>query len=778
MLFVGVGKTGTAVLSRLRRRLVDQFGNAEAWPAFRFLCLDTDRKSLFGAATGSPSGALCEHETMCLPLRRPEEYRQRAGLDLTWLSRRWIYNVPRSLQTEGLRPMGRLAFVDHARAVLQRLRDELEKVSVSEALAQTADTMGLLPGLATPQVVLVTSVAGGMGSGMSVDLIYAVRTLLSEMGMPDEDVVGLFLHSTPRASTDDRLAVTNSYSFLRELHHYWIHGYPGDRASGIPKFDDPGPCIGQCYLWHMGDKLSDPDYDRAVSNVAEYLLLSTASPANAFFTASRRVEPTNEDEVCLRTIGFASRGIAPADVTRTGSQLVAKLLGRWLEGGDWAYLDATTLVTNTLNQAGLRQELIEQQFMKGAEEKLGQSPLDYLHSALISQLRGMTNIEPVLAWSQAVDKLDSLIGELQADPNRAGTSLLGQTSAAKVVDLSPLATHCARQLGELWQSLVDGQAGCLAATRHMLEEIIAGLRRLDASIAAAADQAEKRWAVASRNPWAAETDRIAQTVATPTPGQWIELTRELVNTRWKVAVTSAVRRVVGQVRWQIDEQRQQLDAGLWALRTAQQTLAQFVEQSRGEAPSESIGFDLGGLMQASLNRESATLLDQLGIQVEHDLINPQGGLLALMNQPPASWLSKIQSAAERIVYAALTSMSFEQLIAEGGIDGQTLGRWIDVLMRDAKPGLTECGGATQLLLAVPRRATAQDIGRYIEAQFNEQATMVPATAGEMVLCYDVSQVSMENVGLLLLEPQTDCAELISRLNTRCDVNWTSLTQLC
>ena len=42
-----------------------------------------------------------------------QEYREDSTRLLKWLNRRWLYNVPRSLQTEGIRPLGRLAYVDH-----------------------------------------------------------------------------------------------------------------------------------------------------------------------------------------------------------------------------------------------------------------------------------------------------------------------------------------------------------------------------------------------------------------------------------------------------------------------------------------------------------------------------------------------------------------------------------------------------------------------------------------------------------------------------------------
>ena len=64
-----------------------------------------------------------------MPLRKPEEYRADSGKLLQWLSRRWLYNIPRSLETEGLRPLGRLALVDHGVKLRELLRSHLTRIA-------------------------------------------------------------------------------------------------------------------------------------------------------------------------------------------------------------------------------------------------------------------------------------------------------------------------------------------------------------------------------------------------------------------------------------------------------------------------------------------------------------------------------------------------------------------------------------------------------------------------------------------------------------------------
>ena len=105
-LFVGIGGSGRLVLEQLRGRLVDRFGSLDGLPAVRLLAADTDAQAS-DEEHGTPR-SLAAHEMQTLPLRRSEDYRCGSNKLLSWMSRRWLYNIPRSLQTEGLRPLGRL----------------------------------------------------------------------------------------------------------------------------------------------------------------------------------------------------------------------------------------------------------------------------------------------------------------------------------------------------------------------------------------------------------------------------------------------------------------------------------------------------------------------------------------------------------------------------------------------------------------------------------------------------------------------------------------------
>src|SRR5262245_42795915 len=142
-----------------------------------------------------------------MPLRRSQDYREDSRKILEWLSRRWLYNIPRSLQTEGLRPLGRLAFVDHAQAATGRLKQALTQ------LHQQATALQLYP-----RVVIVASPGGGTGGGMVNDVALLARQLAEELSDgANMEILAVLIHGTNRNPQQQELAAVNTVATLTEL---------------------------------------------------------------------------------------------------------------------------------------------------------------------------------------------------------------------------------------------------------------------------------------------------------------------------------------------------------------------------------------------------------------------------------------------------------------------------------------------------------------------------------------------------------------------------------
>lgn len=322
-LFIGVGATGGLVIQELRRRLSDAFGGLERVPALQLMLLDTDGRQINSLIRDRDAWA--DVDVVALPLRRPEDYKFReSGLN-KWLHRRWLYNMPRSLATEGYRPLGRLALVDHGQRVLLALRTALARAAAGDHVARTAASTGLPFRTGHVRVVLAASASGATGSGMVLDLAYAVRGELKRRGCSDEDVLAFLLHSAPHAASERDKAIANAYATLTELGHYSSPGryYPGERALETPSFHGDNRTFSAPYLVSLGTGIDAPSWYTAAARIAEYLYCTTATPAKLVFDATRHADeglsPTNPSAVLLRSLDV--RRLDPSD-----SEWVAEFL--------------------------------------------------------------------------------------------------------------------------------------------------------------------------------------------------------------------------------------------------------------------------------------------------------------------------------------------------------------------------------------------------------------------------------------------------------------------
>ena len=354
VLFVGIGGLATRVFRQLRRRFHDRLGTKEQIPAIELLLLDTDIASLNLAARAAGGLELQAGEMVPMPLRSSEAYRSMGAHGLGSISRRWLYNIPYSLQTEGLRPLGRLALVDHCKRLLERLRQSVARVANESSIAATAGHTGLKFVARPPRVFVVASISGGTGSGMVLDVAYAARSILAELDLSDEHVYGMLMHGEPRGSGDRDKAVANAYAALNELWNYSRPGkcYPGDRGCKVPAFHGNNRTFANCYLVHLGDRLTEQKLDAVTDPVAEYLYCSTVTSAAQVFERCRFLEHAHGDrgssEPTVRTFGLAKLGGASSDIpTLMGDLLCQDLIRGWRTGSPVTVVQRTLGLNET-----------------------------------------------------------------------------------------------------------------------------------------------------------------------------------------------------------------------------------------------------------------------------------------------------------------------------------------------------------------------------------------------------------------------------------------------
>ncbi len=336
-LFIGVGGLAVRTVHTLHERIHARFGDLAPLSALQFLLFDTDSESLRSATETGPA-PLGNGSAVLLPLRPMTEYRGDSSGRFHWLSRRWIYNIPRNLQTQGLRPLARLALVDNMERVIEPVMRALRAASDPAGIVMTTTATGLPFRHPAPRVFIIASTTGGTGSGTVLDFGYIVRQALRELQLPDDAICGILAHCTGRNPQQGKLPIANAYSLLGELNHYMDprRPYPGDPAAGLSSFPAEDAPFNDAYVVHLGEELDGEGFTAAVDTLAKYLYCGSLTGAATFFDRCRRAQADDErcagDSPTLRTFGQCTIGFSPDDASSDKlDNLCRGLVARWRE---------------------------------------------------------------------------------------------------------------------------------------------------------------------------------------------------------------------------------------------------------------------------------------------------------------------------------------------------------------------------------------------------------------------------------------------------------------
>ena len=335
-LVIGVGGTAGRVIRSLRQRMTFAFGAPAQAPALATLLLDSDSDALHAATSSWVVGASGADETLCLRLRSTNDYREQSNSLLQWISRRWLYNIPRRPQTQGLRPLGRLALVDNCKAWQKRVSEALERIQSSDAIQRSRKSIGrsIDP---SPRVVIVASISGGVGSGSVVDIALAARQMLKKMGVERFQICGVLAHSSAGGVESQELSVASARATLHEICHFATspNGHPGDKAMGLEPTAPPAQLFDELYYLHLGNQLSEFELDRAADAVGEYLFRDIATEMGQLLatirTATPAVQPA-EGDLFLRTCKVLRLGGLPADAMELVARRIAEQIAKeWFD---------------------------------------------------------------------------------------------------------------------------------------------------------------------------------------------------------------------------------------------------------------------------------------------------------------------------------------------------------------------------------------------------------------------------------------------------------------
>jgi serine/threonine protein kinase len=291
-LIIGLGGFGLLALRELRSRLTDRVGDLRQVPALRFMYVDSDPEARTIGVAGAPDRALLQEHVFPTPLQPVTRYR-RAALDLLneWLPREKLHAIPRNMNPQGSRALGRLAFTENFLRFSTRLRRELEIGGHPESLSRSVDHSGLTLRDTRPRVFVVAA-AGGASSGALPDIGYAITKLLGQLKLPTEATAFLFL-GAPADPTTPPEEGANVYATLTELNHYSDDSITFRSKYGGPdgpEIESPSPPFSTVYLIQRGGRGPAAPAECA-ERLAAYLCLDLTTPLGADLDRARTQTP-------------------------------------------------------------------------------------------------------------------------------------------------------------------------------------------------------------------------------------------------------------------------------------------------------------------------------------------------------------------------------------------------------------------------------------------------------------------------------------------------------
>lgn len=772
-LYLGVGRSAGRIMLQLRNRLADRFQSLEAVPSLQMLLIDTDGKDLLQAS--HRQGGFKPHELLGVPLRRPQDYRGDSRELLRWLSRRWLYNIPRSLKTEGLRPLGRLALVDHAAAVVSRIRKSIETATSDDALAQSQESSQLEFRSDRMRIVVIASIAGGTGSGMVVDLGYMARHLLGKMGFADDNVCGVLTHSTGRNPSTSELAVVNAYATLTELNHFGRLGsqYPGERACNVPARQDDNLAFRDAYLVDLGTGLNEEQFDEATDKIAEYLYLDTATAAGQFLQACRDKEPRHADtrnaEISVRSFGLHQYSCMQDNVVSIAIEHLCRYATeRWVVGRSTvseqpalkrtsvtlsqhvdrtqepAYAHLRGPVEKLAESLHLDGDLLIEQASEMIENELGESADGFIRdqlNQLLSEQTPTTQEELASCVATASSRMDQLLGTRQ-NAVETGRPEPGTLETALVPRRRKMALDCAQPFREWLMEKVESEDDRIRGAQWAAQWFATHCRNIEKhvgdlhqSINQEIDQVQRRLDVAQAARGRGK-DREKPAVV-------IEILEQLYRLRLYERVAASAVAIIQGIKGQVASAQDEL---MDLDRELRHVANQFDTSRTLDAPYGA-GEEGPGDLSASVGQILVDNVERLSTQLEQrlqeEVVQRVGGLRDLLMQGgnERNELPEVmRSVARTTVVGTMKQLDasdvlfHEEETPQSEID--TLAECLDA----ARPRMLTCGGSKRLLVMLPKGSSQVRPIEILHHEMNETPSVVENCDGDFILCCEAEQI--------------------------------------
>lgn len=734
---IGLGGLGGAVVKGLRNRLAERFGADTDVPAVQLLYIDTERDAVSDATRGHGMRRLQPNETLLIPLRSAQEYREQKKSLLSWISRRWLYNIPRSLRTEGIRPLGRLALVDHAMTVKHRIESAIAAAANPASAQQSTVSTGVAFAAKAPRVFVVASTAGGTGSGMLTDVGYLAQQVMSDLKL-DGHVVGVAMHGSGLRTETRDLAHANTIATMAELFHFSQdhERYPGDEC--FPPAPTGNAPFQHTYSLNLGDELSESDFAQRSDEIATYLSNNIVGASASFFDVARR--DADVGEATVRSFGVGTLGGSSSASLPSPDVLCDAILDRWVEhcqtdvtyGGAanpqvTASSEIDRVASETLIELGLQST-----DAPGITLEL-ESRVD-ICKGVISEAWAASASSGVARRAEAT--LALVEGALSGDESNSG--LCGELAAAVSKNATKQRDERLKVIREtIFSPPTEGVPGIEDAMGMMF----ALIRELVDAQQACDSRAKQR---------RAEVDALRR--SGPPKGA----------DRGKSCSDEFVRYLIDYCRRRLGETIEQTRASeLQALIADTVGASQLFGKIR---QSLDAARDVLGRVATGRDDLSEDMLDRFEQRVRNDVLSRVGTFWPMVIVDPKHRNGFIK-ALRQVATDAVSEHCLAVSTAASATDGS------DDPVRDAKPRFTCRPGSVRWLITGPTERAVAPLMQRLERQFGQKPTFVHGGDGRVTLYCEGENLPMGNVTREMIGGRSDLLEVAHRIRSRQDIDW-------
>ena len=282
---IGLGATGAHAVMGMRREILETTPQQLESEKIGFLVIDSDQKTIESVLDLDRTERLPYHCSLLIPLKSPQYYREHTKSDFRQLSRRWLYNIPRSLKTEGVRPLGMLSFLDNAGRIYDAIQASLVEIAKSSGDANAHEPI---------EVRIVSSAHGGTGSAIVSEIGFIVRQLAADFEIPIQ-VELILTCASPTGFASSDLTTASALACLMEINHYFqteglhpqIDQIPESTANNQPPFDR----VSMIYGGQCGNSR---DWEDATNQASHYLWACACSELGPRLALTRLEAKQNE----------------------------------------------------------------------------------------------------------------------------------------------------------------------------------------------------------------------------------------------------------------------------------------------------------------------------------------------------------------------------------------------------------------------------------------------------------------------------------------------------